>query len=78
MGLEFNDNSTENFKKIIQGFVQDARNGNALAISNLGYFYLHGIGLKKNVRKAKQLFQKASKLNCSLGRHALRLYFKKR
>lgn len=35
---------------------------NAISLSNLGYFYEHGMGVNKNIQKAKENYQKAKQL----------------
>jgi TPR repeat protein len=37
-----------------------AEQGNKLAIANLGFLYLHGLGVKKDVQKSMELFEQAA------------------
>jgi len=46
----------------IKTLISAAKNGNINAISKLAYIYENGLGVKKDLNKAKLLYQKASEL----------------
>lgn len=53
---------TEDYLKAIGIYNSDKLDTNAIALSNLGYFYEHGIGVNRDIQKAKENYQKAKQL----------------
>ena len=52
---------TTDSKKGVEWFTKAAQQGNAKAMSNLGECYYNGVGVKKDLTKAKDLYDKAAK-----------------
>jgi len=57
----------------IDNLVKEAKSGNAEAISKLAYSFENGIGVKKDLLKARKFYQKAAKMGDSDAKLALTL-----
>ncbi len=53
---------TKDYLKAINIYNSDKLNTNTIALSNLGYFYEHGIGVNSDIKKAKENYEKAKQL----------------
>lgn len=53
---------TNDYLNAINIYNSETMNTNAIALSNLGYFYEHGVGVNKDIQRAKENYQKAKQL----------------
>ena len=66
--------SDKNFKSCIKFYESRAKQSDSLSQFRLGYIYLNGLGIKKDIEKALELFKKSAELGYSdseyqLGKH---------
>lgn len=57
------NNSNKDLEKAVSYLEKSMELGNIAAINSLGYCYLNGLGIEKNINKAKDYFEKASSYN---------------